>query len=332
MPFFIRRKALLSAGLCLGALAALGAGCATLNLKWSELWSVKKTVQTPSAQPQVAGATSVAPLPDKRLLEVSLVAGANAGEARANAQFRLWVPVPLTRPGQEISGLKYQTESIPFIGCDKKYNNALLYVEGKSDSKEPAPTVRMEFKVRINRLEPYDAQEKDKDVFAASANANLPAGAQEAVEKASPLKDSHEKARSVAEIFSKTDGTSFAISRLFAHTMRRLGVTARVLCGVRIATIEKPAPEAWAWAEYLDETGKWNPVDAAAMRTTPTAADTYFRKLPADRFCLTVGQEILLEPPQNGGIIEFMGNPYAETNGKPSGAVYEITCRDKNED
>jgi transglutaminase-like putative cysteine protease len=69
------------------------------------------------------------------------------------------------------------------------------------------------------------------------------------------------------------------------------------------------------WAEFLAD-GKWVPVDISEAWKNPKLADYYFGHNPANRFELTKGRDLVVDPEPESGPINFLVYPLLEMNGQ----------------
>ncbi len=69
------------------------------------------------------------------------------------------------------------------------------------------------------------------------------------------------------------------------------------------------------WAEFFAD-GRWVPVDISEAWKNPKLADYYFGHNPANRFELTKGRDLIVEPAPASGPINFLAYPLLEMNGK----------------
>jgi transglutaminase-like putative cysteine protease len=69
------------------------------------------------------------------------------------------------------------------------------------------------------------------------------------------------------------------------------------------------------WAEFLAE-GRWVPVDISEAWKNPKLADYYFGHNPANRFELTKGRDLVVDPEPASGPINFLIYPLLEMNGE----------------
>ena len=69
------------------------------------------------------------------------------------------------------------------------------------------------------------------------------------------------------------------------------------------------------WAEFLAD-GQWVPVDISEAWKNPKLADYYFGHNPANRFELTKGRDLVVDPEPESGPINFLVYPLLEMNGQ----------------
>ncbi len=69
------------------------------------------------------------------------------------------------------------------------------------------------------------------------------------------------------------------------------------------------------WAEFLAD-GRWVPVDISEAWKNPRLADYYFGHNPANRFELTKGRDLVVDPEPASGPINFLAYPLVEINGE----------------
>src|SRR5437667_1364880 len=103
----------------------------------------------------------------------------------------------------------------------------------------------------------------------------------------------------------------------FIALARSIGIPARFAIG---ATIPADKNEGTidgyhCWAEFLAD-GRWVPVDMSEAWKNPKLANYYFGHNPANRFELTKGRDLVVEPEPASGPINFLAYPLLEMNGK----------------
>jgi hypothetical protein len=69
------------------------------------------------------------------------------------------------------------------------------------------------------------------------------------------------------------------------------------------------------WAEFFAD-GKWVPVDISEADKNSSLADYYFGHHPANRFELSKGRDLVVEPGPASGPINFLAYPMMEVDGK----------------
>src|SRR5438128_7106821 len=103
----------------------------------------------------------------------------------------------------------------------------------------------------------------------------------------------------------------------FIALARSVGIPARFAIG---ATIPADKNEGTidgyhCWAEFLAD-GRWVPVDISEAWKNPKLADYYFGHNPANRFELTKGRDLIVDPAPASGPINFLVYPLLEMNGQ----------------
>jgi transglutaminase-like putative cysteine protease len=112
-------------------------------------------------------------------------------------------------------------------------------------------------------------------------------------------------------------GNCTDIHSLFIGMARSQGIAARFVIGFPIPTSSDAGPIGGyhCWSEYYDERRGWVPLDASEAKKSGKT-DAYFGALPNDRVEFTVGRDLILDPQQDGGPLNFFIYPYAEADGE----------------
>lgn len=102
----------------------------------------------------------------------------------------------------------------------------------------------------------------------------------------------------------------------FIALARSIGIPARFAIGATIpADKNEGTIEGYhCWAEFLAD-GSWVPVDISEAWKNPKLADYYFGHNPANRFELTKGRDLVVDPEPASGSINFLVYPLLEMNG-----------------
>ncbi len=103
----------------------------------------------------------------------------------------------------------------------------------------------------------------------------------------------------------------------FIALARSIGIPARFAIGATIpADKNEGTIEGYhCWAEVLAD-GSWVPVDISEAWKNPKLADYYFGHNPANRFELTKGRDLIVDPEPASGPINFLAYPLLEMNGE----------------
>ncbi|HEY5991463.1 MAG TPA: transglutaminase domain-containing protein [Candidatus Udaeobacter sp.] len=103
----------------------------------------------------------------------------------------------------------------------------------------------------------------------------------------------------------------------FIALARSIGIPARFAIGATIpADKNEGTIEGYhCWAEFLAG-GRWVPVDISEAWKNPKLADYYFGHNPANRFELTKGRDLVVDPEPQSGPINFLAYPLLEMNGE----------------
>ena len=114
----------------------------------------------------------------------------------------------------------------------------------------------------------------------------------------------------------------------FIALARSIGIPARFAIGATIpAEKNEGIIEGYhCWAEFFAE-GRWVPVDISEAWKNPKLAHYYFGHNPANRFELTKGRDLVVDPEPASGPINFLVYPLLEMGGKIVKAETTFTFR-----
>jgi transglutaminase-like putative cysteine protease len=103
----------------------------------------------------------------------------------------------------------------------------------------------------------------------------------------------------------------------FIALARSIGIPARFAVGATIpADKNEGTIEGYhCWAEFMAD-GRWVPVDISEAWKSPKLAQYYFGHNPANRFELTKGRDLVVDPEPASGPINFLAYPLLEMNGE----------------
>jgi transglutaminase-like putative cysteine protease len=114
----------------------------------------------------------------------------------------------------------------------------------------------------------------------------------------------------------------------FIALARAVGIPARFAIGAAIPSErnEGGVDGYHCWAEFFAE-GKWWPVDISEGNKYTNLATYYFGHHPANRFELSRGRDLVVEPGPASGQINFLAYPVLEIGGKPVKAGVEFSFK-----
>lgn len=104
----------------------------------------------------------------------------------------------------------------------------------------------------------------------------------------------------------------------FIALAREAGIPARFAIGASIPSERNDGgiDGYHCWAEFFAD-GKWVPVDVSEADKTSSLADYYFGNHPANRFELSKGRDLVVQPAPGSGPINFLAYPVMEVDGEP---------------
>ncbi len=112
----------------------------------------------------------------------------------------------------------------------------------------------------------------------------------------------------------------------FIALARAAGIPARFAIGAAIPSERNDGgiDGYHCWAEFFAE-GKWWPVDISEANKYTSLATYYFGHHPANRFELSRGRDLVVEPGPASGPINFLAYPVLEIGGKPVKVAVEFS-------
>jgi hypothetical protein len=118
-------------------------------------------------------------------------------------------------------------------------------------------------------------------------------------------------------------GDSMDLTAVFVAMLRSQQIPARAAVGFQLPA-DKHSGELtshFAWAELYGAPMGWLPADLAAGVHHPDQLGYSFGSLDLNRIQVSVGRDLKLNPPQEGGAVNFFVDPYVEVEGKPYSKV-----------
>jgi len=114
----------------------------------------------------------------------------------------------------------------------------------------------------------------------------------------------------------------------FIALAREAGIPARFQIGAAIPSERNNGgiDGYHCWAEFFAD-GKWVPVDISEADKNSSLANYYFGHHPANRFELSKGRDLVVEPAPASGPINLLAYPLLEVDGKPMKVETQFTFR-----
>ncbi len=273
---------------------------------------------------------------------------------------RVWLPVPQDTPVQTIADLKFDGAP-PRLGRDSKFGDEIAYWE----IPNPGRSVDLSYSFTCTRREEVadlasvaqDGVETDPRAATFLADdkltvvddrvrkiaAEVTAGKATTLAKARAIYDyvlAHMKYDKSGTGWGRGD-TSYACEAgrgnctdfhaLFMSLARASGIPAGFEIGLYLPSERgrRETPGGYHCWTFFRVPGKaWVPVDASEASTHPERAEYFFGAHPSNRVTLSVGRDLVLDPPQKGGPLNYLLGPYAEADGRPVATSKDWTYRD----
>jgi transglutaminase-like putative cysteine protease len=258
-------------------------------------------------------------------------------EIRGDA--RLWLPLAKTDSFQTVTQEKVDIPIKWMKVRDRDYDNEICVLYPQAD--DSGKTIELRYLVVRKEKSAYSAKDEDaarflrperlvpiNETFKTLAE-QATAGKQDDLERAKALYDHvlgrmrYDKAGAgwgrgdAVYACDAKAGNCSDFHAYFIALSRSIGIPARFAIGATIpAEKNEGAIEGYhCWAEFFAD-GRWMPVDISEAWKNPSLADYYFGHNPANRFELTKGRDLIVDPPPASGPINFLAYPLLEMNGK----------------
>lgn len=278
---------------------------------------------------------------------------------------RIWIPLPQSDQFQTIRDLKIEAPLAYARHRDPEYGNQYLFIDVPASQVSQPADVRVTFEA--TRHEHRVAL--DPRAIVASSHPNSPdlqrflqpdrlvplqgAIAELSSQETHGLQDPLAKARAIYNYVLATmrydkSGTGWGngdaiwactakrgnctdFHSLFIGMMRASGIPARFEIGFPLPTDrhDGTVPGYHCWAEFYVEPYGWIPVDASEAWKHPDKKDYFFGAHDDNRVQFTLGRDIRLDPPQQGGPLNYFIYPYAEVDGKPLALSSKFSFQDE---
>ena len=252
---------------------------------------------------------------------------------------RIWMPLAKTDSFQTVSVEKLNIPMKWDRIQDRDYGNDICVVNAQS--QDSGKTIEVRYNVVRKEKAAYPASAADaerylqpeklvpvNETFKTLAQ-KATAGKTDDLDRAKALYD-HVISRMRYDKSGSGWGRGDAVYACDAHTgncsdfhayfialSRSINIPARFAIGATIPADKKEGKiEGYhCWAEFLAG-DQWVPVDISEAWKNPKLADYYFGHNPANRFELTKGRDLVVDPEPQSGPINFLVYPLLEMNGQ----------------
>lgn len=263
----------------------------------------------------------------------------------------IWIPLPPSSAHQKVSHLRIDGPISYHIDGDSKYGNRYAYFDVSSTYLHPFD-IKVSFDVR---REAYRISTSLSDVAAVGQpNRSVESYLQPdrlvpidgiiseiSQEQTKGISGTVAKARAIYQYVIRTmhydhagtgwgrgdaiwacsshHGNCTDFHSLFIGLARAAGIPARFDIGFPLPLDEHEGKISsyHCWAEFYVQDVGWIPIDAAEAWQDPSKHDYFFGALDDNRVRFTRGRDLILDPRQNGGTLNYFIYPYAELDGKP---------------
>lgn len=255
----------------------------------------------------------------------------------------VWAPIPCDTENQKIIDIKVNIDAEYVISTEDVYGNKIMSAKVPSAGKSEIP-VTVSYKVsRKEFVGGKGATKSDEDMskyLKASRLATISdrirkISAEVTVGKATV----HDKARAIYDyVFDKMNydksgegwgrgdteyacdvekGNCTDFHSLFISIARAAGIPARFKIGFPLPSDKDSGSVGGyhCWAEYYDAENGWIPVDISEAKKNPSKKEYFFGAVCENRFEVTVGRDLTLNPKQSGYALNFFVYPYIEIDG-----------------
>lgn len=252
--------------------------------------------------------------------------------------FRLWAPYPLEGPYQKILSANISSPLPWRMEKDKKYGNTIFFAEGTP------PRGHLTFLIDVEILRRRDVGFKGAENSRLFLDQNITVPLNPLIQKiaqsqAGSFADPFKKIRALYEYVYQTinyskegvgwgkgdpiwactnkRGNCTDFHSLFIALANAQGIPARFEIGLPIPSkIKEGSISGYhCWAQALDSKQGWIPLDISESKKRGDV-NAFFYQLPPDRILLSVGRNIVLNPPAQGKPLNFFSDPYAEADGR----------------
>jgi transglutaminase-like putative cysteine protease len=267
-----------------------------------------------------------------------------------STEARMWLPLASSDRFQSVEVTAVEAPSRRRVLEDRDYRNKVLYFElGPEDTGK---TVEIRYQVRRSEKSVYQEPVADpgkylhperlvpvNETFQSIAEKTV-AGKKTDLVRARALYDhvaDRMRYMKYGSGFGKGDAVYACDARTgnctdfhayFIALARAVGIPARFAIGAAIPSERDDGgiDGYHCWAEFHAD-GRWWPVDISEANKYAALATYYFGHHPANRFELSRGRDLVVEPGPVSGPINFLAYPVLEIAGRPAPVKVEFSFR-----
>lgn len=266
---------------------------------------------------------------------------------------RMWLPYPTTDKFQTVTVVSMKTPGKSRTLIDSKHENKILFLElDRGDSRK-----KIDMRFHVKRLEKAAYEEKDGDpskhlktdslvpaneMFSSIAK-DVVKGKEGDLVRARAIYDhvidrmsykKHGKGWGKGDAVYACDtrrGNCTDFHAYFMALARAVDIPARFAIGAGIPSSrdEGGVDGYHCWVEFYAE-GKWWPVDISEADKYADLETYYFGHHPANRFELSRGRDLVVDPGPESGPINFLAYPVMEADGKLQKVKVKFTFERKS--
>jgi len=301
------------------------------------------------------GAVRATPSDTPRSRELDLTYSARVSDVPPGAhRVDVWLPYPVSDDHQEVTVTAVATPYPHEVLREPKYGNSILHVTA-TDPKPGE--IAVDLKVHVRRQEYFHndfaaartPEKAEKGTPAAAAQwlqpdrlvplddyvrklaAEVTQGKQSDLDKARAIYDyvvntmSYDKSGTgwgngdIKWACDAKRGNCTDFHALFIGLSRAVGIPAKFAIGLPLPPErgQGEIPGYHCWAEFYLAGYGWVPVDASEARKHPEKRAYFFGAHDENRVQLSLGRDLVLNPPQKGAPLNYFVYPYVEVDGQP---------------
>ena len=308
--------------------------------------------------PTVPGPLQAAPVDITRVsrMEFDITYSTTVSESpKGSKRLRLWMPIPPTGPDQAIEDFSVSSPVDYQIRSDRTYGNKIAFIE--ADARAAPFTIESRYRVvrRRSSVAPATVENDALEKYLAlsprvkvtedirSFTREVVGGERAAAAIGKRVFDAlidllrYDKAilgcgtGDTEWIFKHRRGKCDDYHSLFMAMMISMRVPVRweqgfplpdpFVDGIDHGSLQGDCSGAHCWVSFLDRELGWVPVDVSEADKRPGLRDFFFGNLSANRFKISEGRAIVLNPEQAGEPLNSLAYAYAEADGIP--LIYE---------